>query len=61
VTFVLGRFDERTWSHLAAAYLEALRAPSKRLVWLENSAHNGPFEEPAAFREAVVDAIFAAA
>jgi pimeloyl-ACP methyl ester carboxylesterase len=61
VTFVLGRFDERTWSHLAAAYLEALRAPSKRLVWLENSAHNGPFEEPAAFRAAVVDAIFAAA
>ncbi|WP_300781101.1 alpha/beta fold hydrolase [Enhydrobacter sp.] len=58
VTFVLGRFDQRTSSPLAVAYLEALRAPSKRLIWLENSAHNGPFEEPAAFRAAVIDAIF---
>ena len=60
VTFVLGRFDQRTWSPLAVVYLEALRAPSKRLIWLENSAHNGPFEEPGAFRAAVIDAIFAA-
>ena len=60
VTFVLGRFDQRTSSLLAVAYLEALRAPSKRLIWLENSAHNGPFEEPAAFRAAVIHAIFSA-
>lgn len=60
VTFVLGRFDQRTSSLLAVAYLEALRAPSKRLIWLENSAHNGPVEEPAAFRAAVIETISAA-
>lgn len=61
VTFVLGQYDQRTWSPLAAAYLEALRSPAKHLVWLTNSAHNGPFEEPAAFRSAVISAIGASA
>jgi pimeloyl-ACP methyl ester carboxylesterase len=57
VTFVLGRYDQRTWSPYAAAYLEKLEAPQKKLVWLENSAHNGPFEEPESFRRAVLAAI----
>jgi len=56
VTFILGRYDQRTWSPYAADYLDQLRAPEKRLVWLENSAHNGPFEEPEAFRTAVIEA-----
>ena len=54
---ILGRHDQRTSSELAARYLETLRAPAKRLVWLERSAHNVPFEEPEAFRAAVLDAI----
>lgn len=57
VTFILGRYDERTWAPLAEAYLASLQAPAKRLVWLENSAHNGPFEEPAAFRRHVIEAV----
>lgn len=57
VTFILGRHDRRTSSDLAARYLDALQAPFKRLVWLERSAHNAPFEEPEAFRAAVLDAI----
>lgn len=59
VTFILGRYDQRAWAPLAAAYLDQLRAPEKRLVWLENSAHNGPFEEPAAFQAAVAAAVTA--
>jgi pimeloyl-ACP methyl ester carboxylesterase len=57
VEFILGRHDQRTWSPLAERYLAALKAPRKRLVWLEKSGHNGPFEEPAAFRKAVTDFI----
>jgi pimeloyl-ACP methyl ester carboxylesterase len=57
VTFVLGRYDQRTWSPYAAAYLEKLQAPRKELMWLENSAHNGPFEEPDSFRHAVLTTI----
>ncbi len=56
VTFILGRFDQRTWAPLAARYLEELQAPQKHLIWLERSAHNGPFEEPQAFRRAVIAA-----
>jgi pimeloyl-ACP methyl ester carboxylesterase len=54
VAFLLGRFDRHVDARLAAAYLEALRAPSKQLVWFERSAHNVPFEEPERFDETVV-------
>lgn len=57
VVFLLGRFDRHVDAKLAAAYLEALRAPSKRLVWFEASAHNVPFEEPGRFDETVVEAL----
>ncbi len=57
VTFILGRHDERTWAPLAERYLEQLDAPGKRLLWLEHSAHNGPFEEPALFRQYVLETI----
>jgi pimeloyl-ACP methyl ester carboxylesterase len=52
--FLLGRFDRHVDAKLAAAYLEALRAPAKRLVWFERSAHNVPFEEPERFDQTVV-------
>jgi proline iminopeptidase len=60
VTFVLGRYDQRDWSVYAADYLAALSAPSKRLVWLENSAHYALFEEPEAFRASMIAAVKAA-
>jgi pimeloyl-ACP methyl ester carboxylesterase len=37
-----------------AACFQALRAPAKRLIWFENSAHNIPFEEPALFNSTVI-------
>lgn len=57
VTFLLGRFDQRTWAPLAEQYLSQLHAPSKRVLWLERSGHNGPFEEPVRFRELLLEAI----
>lgn len=53
VFFLLGRYDANTPSELAAAYLDRLQAPLKRLEWFEESAHFPFFEEPARFREAM--------
>ena len=51
VFFMEGRHDwEIPWI-LAARYYEALRAPSKRLVWFENSAHLPNAEERERFNE----------
>jgi pimeloyl-ACP methyl ester carboxylesterase len=57
VFFLLGRHDRHVEAKLAARYFEALQAPVKRLIWLEDSAHNPPFEEPEAFDAAVVSAL----
>ncbi|MBI1360684.1 MAG: alpha/beta fold hydrolase [Alphaproteobacteria bacterium] len=57
VFFFLGRHDHHVDARLAADYFDTLTAPSKHLVWFEHSAHNIPFEEPAAFNEAVVTAM----
>jgi len=57
VFFLLGRYDRRVDARLAARYLESLRAPSKRVIWFERSAHNVPFEEPDRFDDTVLDAV----
>ena len=54
VLFCLGRYDRHTEAKLAATYFASLRAPGKRLVWFEKSAHNIPFEEPRLFNATVV-------
>jgi pimeloyl-ACP methyl ester carboxylesterase len=54
VVFLLGRHDHHVSAEISAAYLDALRAPWKRTVWFERSAHNPPFEEPERFDAAVV-------
>ncbi len=57
VAFLLGRQDRQVPSELAAAYVERLRAPAKTLTWFERSAHNPPFEQPAEFNAAVLEAV----
>ncbi|WP_367346505.1 alpha/beta fold hydrolase [Stenotrophomonas bentonitica] len=42
----LGRHDYNVSSELAAAWFETVRAPSKQLVWFEQSAHEVMIEEP---------------
>jgi proline iminopeptidase len=49
VVLMLGRHDWHVPAVLAARYFGEIEAPCKRLVWFEASAHNPPFEEPAAF------------
>lgn len=49
VYFFLGRYDYNTPSELAAAYLQTLNSPRKKLVWFEESAHFPFLEEPAKF------------
>lgn len=53
VCFFLGRHDHHVGSAIGERYLEALKAPYKRLIWFGHSAHNPPFEEPGRFNEMV--------
>ena len=46
VIMFVGRHDLTTPSAITERWLAALHAPSKRLVWFENSAHMMPIEEP---------------
>jgi pimeloyl-ACP methyl ester carboxylesterase len=55
VFFFLGRHDHVIAAETSAAYFEGLAAPSKRLVWFEESAHEPPFEEPFKFNQAIVE------
>jgi len=54
VAFFLGRYDYNTPSGLAAAYLEQLDAPFKRLIWFEESAHFPFLEEPEKFHAEMI-------
>jgi len=57
IFFILGRYDQQVPARLAAAYFEQIHAPLKRLFWLEGSAHNPPFEEPAAFDAILIEQV----
>lgn len=49
VFFFLGRRDHWVPSEISLAYFNALTAPSKRLVWFEESGHEPFVDEPAKF------------
>lgn len=51
VVLVQGRNDQVAPGHSAQHYFDMLQAPSKELVWFENSAHMPHLEEPHAFKE----------
>ena len=51
VQFCCGRRDYNVPYELVMEYVRELRAPSKRIVWFERSAHAPNFEEPAAFAD----------
>jgi pimeloyl-ACP methyl ester carboxylesterase len=57
VFFFLGRHDHVVSSETSVAYFDMLTAPSKRLVWFEESAHEPPVEEPAKFNAAMVELV----
>jgi pimeloyl-ACP methyl ester carboxylesterase len=49
VYFFAGRYDQVVPPETSAAYFDRLRAPRKRWVWFEQSAHYPFLEEPARF------------
>lgn len=57
ITFFQGRHDAVAPGHLLEAWVTALQAPRKDIVWFEHSAHTPHFEEPLQFREALMRAV----
>jgi pimeloyl-ACP methyl ester carboxylesterase len=51
VVMVQGRHDQVAPGEAAEQYASSLQAPSKQLVWFENSAHTPHLEEPGKFRD----------
>lgn len=54
VVFFLGRHDYTVPAPVAAAWFAKAKAPSKKLVWFENSAHVPMMEEPGLFFAALL-------
>ena len=59
IFFFLGRHDWHVPSVLAARWLADISAPVKGAVWFEESAHNPPFQQPALFQKALIEAVCA--
>jgi pimeloyl-ACP methyl ester carboxylesterase len=57
VFFFLGRRDRWVPPETSVAYFDALTAPSKELVWFEESGHEPFADEPAKFNAAMVDLV----
>jgi len=55
VFFFLGRQDHWVPPETSLAFFEALTAPSKKLVWFEESGHEPFMDEPAKFNASMVD------
>jgi pimeloyl-ACP methyl ester carboxylesterase len=57
VYFCVGRHDYNTPFELVEKFYLKLKAPIKKLIWFENSAHNPNFEEPDKFNELLINEI----
>jgi pimeloyl-ACP methyl ester carboxylesterase len=55
--FFIGRHDHVIAPETSVSYFDMLTAPSKKLMWYEESAHEPPFEEPAKFNAAMSDLV----
>ncbi|HSJ16971.1 MAG TPA: alpha/beta fold hydrolase [Solirubrobacterales bacterium] len=55
VFFLLGRNDHWVAPEASVAYFEALTAPSKGVVWFEQSGHEPFVDEPAKFNRAMAE------
>lgn len=54
IIMLLGRHDHTTPTSIAVAWMQALAAPKKQIVWFENSAHLPFIEEPGRFFAALL-------
>lgn len=57
VCFFLGRRDHFVPPETSMEYFEALTAPSKQLLWFDESGHQPFMDEPAKFNRAMVDIV----
>jgi pimeloyl-ACP methyl ester carboxylesterase len=57
VFFFLGRRDRWVPPETSVAYFDALTAPSKKLVWFENSGHEPFMDEPEKFNAAMTELV----
>lgn len=55
--FFLGRNDHWVPSEISVRYIDALAAPSKRLVWFEDSGHEPFVDEPAKFNALMAELV----
>jgi len=55
VVIVQGRLDQVAPGEAAQRFHDSLTAPSKQLVWFERSAHTPHLEEPAKFRDLLMN------
>jgi len=55
VVMVQGRLDQVAPGEAAQRFHDSLTAPSKQLVWFERSAHTPHLEEPAKFRDLLMN------
>jgi pimeloyl-ACP methyl ester carboxylesterase len=58
VFLFLGRKDRWVPADTSVAYFEALTAPSKKLVWFEESGHEPFMDEPAKFNSTMRSALY---
>jgi pimeloyl-ACP methyl ester carboxylesterase len=57
VFFFLGRRDHWVAPETSVAYFDLLTAPSKKLVWFEESGHEPFMDEPAKFNAAMLECV----
>ncbi len=57
VFFLLGRHDHWVPPETSVAYFDVLSAPSKELLWFDQSGHEPFMDEPAKFNDAVIDMV----
>ena len=57
VYFFLGRNDRWVPPEVSVAYVDMLTAPSKNLVWFEDSGHEPFVDEPAKFNRLMLDLV----
>jgi pimeloyl-ACP methyl ester carboxylesterase len=57
IYFCIGRYDYNTPFELSERFFKQLKAPIKKFIWFENSAHCPNFEEPEKFQNFLINEV----
>jgi pimeloyl-ACP methyl ester carboxylesterase len=58
VYFFIGRYDYVTPWEMALEYFDMLKAPVKKVIWFEKSAHRPDIEEPEKFQQSLINILY---